>query len=114
MKREHLKNKFKSVQYFVVEIDDHNITQLKKSFGSPPSHKNRPTAIFVNTMKEYGISYKEDGHWHYKFQQMRNTNIIINKAYVIKNGKDILLLLLTRSFRFVLMLLKNTQNMKLC
>ncbi len=52
MKTEPLADKFTSFGWHVVEIDGHDITQLKKSLGTPPSHKDKPTAILMNTCTE--------------------------------------------------------------
>ncbi|WP_273760642.1 transketolase [Bartonella sp. ML70XJBT.G] len=67
MKTEPLADKFTSFGWHVVEIDGHNMTQLKTSLGLLPFHKDKPTAIMMNTIKGSGISIMEDDiSWHHK------------------------------------------------
>ncbi|MET3589614.1 transketolase [Bartonella silvatica] len=51
MKTEPLVDKFISFGWHVVEIDGHDITQLKRSLGSLPFHQDKSTAIVMNTIK---------------------------------------------------------------
>ncbi|EJF98899.1 hypothetical protein MEI_00066 [Bartonella vinsonii subsp. arupensis Pm136co] len=80
MKTEPLADKFTSFGWHVVEIDGHDITQLKKSLSSPPFHKDKPTAILMNTIKGGGISIMENYiRWHHKVPTDEEYNIAINE-----------------------------------
>ncbi|VEJ44861.1 transketolase [Bartonella vinsonii] len=80
MKAEPLADKFTSFGWHVMEMDGHDITQLKKSLGSLSSHKEKPTAILMNTIKGCGISYMEnDICWHHKVPTDEEYNIAVNE-----------------------------------
>ncbi|WP_275450237.1 1-deoxy-D-xylulose-5-phosphate synthase N-terminal domain-containing protein [Bartonella vinsonii] len=80
MKTEPLADKFINFGWHVVEIDGHDITQLKKSLSSSPFHKDKPTAILMNTIKGCGISYMEnDICWHHKVPTDEECNIVVNE-----------------------------------
>ncbi|WP_246348464.1 hypothetical protein [Bartonella callosciuri] len=80
MKTESLADKFTSFGWHVVEIDGHDITQLKTSLESLPSHKDKPTAIIRNTIKGSGIFTMENEiTCTIKFQQMRNIILLSRK-----------------------------------
>ncbi|UTO28664.1 transketolase [Bartonella harrusi] len=67
MKTEPLADKFISFGWHVMEMDGHDITQLKESLGTLSLHKEKPTAILMNTIKGNGISIMEnDIRWHHK------------------------------------------------
>ncbi|EJF96402.1 transketolase [Bartonella taylorii] len=80
MKTEPLADKFTSFGWHVVEIDGHDITQLKTSLGLPPFHKDKPTAIIMNTIKGSGISYMENNiTWHHKVPTDEEYNLAVNE-----------------------------------
>ncbi|MCZ2158106.1 hypothetical protein NPX99_02215 [Bartonella sp. 220] len=80
MKTELLADKFISFGWHVMEMDGHDITQLKKSLGSLSSHKEKPTAILMNTIKGSGISIMEnDILWHHKVPTDEEYNIAVNE-----------------------------------
>ncbi|WP_273755994.1 transketolase [Bartonella sp. MM73XJBT] len=80
MRTEPLADKFTSFGWHVVEIDGHDITQLKTSLTSSPFHKDKPTAIIMNTIKGSGISYMEnDITWHHKVPTDEEYNLAVNE-----------------------------------
>ncbi len=80
MKTELLADKFTSFGWHVVEIDGHDITQLKTSLGLPPFHKDKPTAVLVNTIKGSGISTMENAiTWHHKVLTNEEYNLAVNE-----------------------------------
>lgn len=57
-----LKEKYKSFNWEVVEVDGHNFTELKKAFEIKSSS---PLMIIANTVLGKGVSYMENNYkWH--------------------------------------------------
>ena len=60
-------DKFKSFGFHVIQIDGHDIDQIKQAFKEARSTKNKPTCIIAKTIKGKGISYMENRvEWHGK------------------------------------------------
>ncbi len=59
--------KFKSFGFNVIEIDGHNIDEIKEAFRIARNTKERPTCIIAKTIKGKGISFMENkASWHGK------------------------------------------------
>lgn len=59
--------KFRSFGFNVVEIDGHNIEQIKNAFTIARETKGRPTCIIARTIKGKGVSFMENkAGWHGK------------------------------------------------
>lgn len=60
-------DKWRAFGFGVVEVDGHNIHELKKVLTSLPVERGKPTAIICHTIKGKGISYVENNmQWHHK------------------------------------------------
>ena len=62
-----IKEKFKSFNWRVIEINGHDFDQIKKAFNQFLKEKKKPTLIIANTIKGKGISFMENNEkWHAK------------------------------------------------
>lgn len=62
-----IKDKFESFGFNVLQIDGHDISQIKKAFIDAKSQKDKPTCIIAKTIKGKGISFMENQvDWHGK------------------------------------------------
>ena len=80
---EPLKEKFKSFGCHVLDINGHNLLQIRKAFRK--KIQNKPKIIIANTIKGKGVSFMENNIlWHYKSPdkfQLKKALIEINKRY---------------------------------
>lgn len=59
--------KFKAFGWNVLEIDGHNISEIKDALKKAKETKGKPTMIVANTIKGKGVSYMENDYtWHGK------------------------------------------------
>lgn len=64
---EPLKEKLKSFNWHVQEIDGHDFTHLEKAFSRTSLAKGKPNIIIAHTIKGKGLSTIEDkNEWHYQ------------------------------------------------
>ena len=62
-----IKEKFKSFNWRVLEIDGHDFDEIKIAFNKFFKEKNKPILIIANTTKGKGISFMENNEkWHAK------------------------------------------------
>ena len=62
-----IKEKFKSFNWNVIEINGHNFTQIRNAFNNFFLEKKKPTIIIADTIKGKGISFMENNEkWHAK------------------------------------------------
>lgn len=60
-----LSDKFKAFGFNVLEIDGHNLDEIKNSLKEAKEFKNKPTAIIAKTVKGKGVSFMENQcSWH--------------------------------------------------
>jgi len=60
---EPLRDKIKSFNWDLIEINGHNIEEILSSLSTP--HPGKPIAIIANTIKGKGVSFmEEDNSWH--------------------------------------------------
>jgi transketolase len=58
--------KWEAFGWNVIEVDGHNIAELRKAFEGIPTINGKPTFIIANTIKGKGVSYMEDiKKWHH-------------------------------------------------
>jgi len=58
--------KFKAFGWQVMEVDGHNISELRAAFDAIPEEKDKPTFLIANTVKGKGISFMENEvTWHH-------------------------------------------------
>jgi len=58
-----LKGRFEAIGYKVVEVDGHNMEQLKEAYSV--KEQKRPICIIAKTTKGKGVSFMEDKvEWH--------------------------------------------------
>lgn len=61
-----LKAKLEAFGWHAEELDGHNHNELAKYLAAS-KHKNKPTALILNTIKGKGVSFMENSvAWHYK------------------------------------------------
>jgi transketolase len=74
-----LKNKWAAFGWHTIEIDGHDMREIKSSLTL--RKKNKPVAIVANTIKGSGVSFMEDNNnWHYR---------IPNKQEVLKAFEEL-------------------------
>lgn len=63
---EPLADKWKSFGFAVMEVDGHNLDELKSALSSVPAEQDKPTAVICHTTKGKGIKFIENNpEWHY-------------------------------------------------
>ncbi len=64
---EPLTDKFKSFNFFTMNINGHDIIEIKKAILKAKKQKKKPSVIICHTIKGKGINKAEnDSKWHYK------------------------------------------------
>ena len=59
--------KFRSFGFEIINIDGHNLEEIKSAFEVARNIKNKPVCIIANTIKGKGVSYMENKpEWHGK------------------------------------------------
>ncbi len=59
--------KWKSFGFAAVDVDGHNVNDLKKVFAQIPIVKDRPSVVICHTIKGKGVSFTENNlQWHHK------------------------------------------------
>ena len=67
MHLEPLGAKWKAFGFNVMEINGHNLNQIKKTISNAKKNKKNPTVIICHTVKGKGLSVAENNAtWHYK------------------------------------------------
>ena len=62
-----INEKFQCFGFNVIEIDGHDIGQIKQAFKKAKETKNKPTCIIAKTIKGKGVSFMENkAEWHGK------------------------------------------------
>ena len=62
-----INEKFQCFGFNVIEIDGHDIGQIKQAFKKAKETKNNPTCIIAKTIKGKGVSFMENkAEWHGK------------------------------------------------
>ncbi|MBF0244862.1 MAG: transketolase [Planctomycetes bacterium] len=60
-------DKWKSFGFSMMEINGHDLTQLRAALGSVPFDRGRPSGIICHTVKGKGFPFAEDNlAWHHK------------------------------------------------
>jgi transketolase len=64
---EPLMDKWRAFGFATVEVDGHDVGELRKVFARIPLDNDRPTAVICHTVKGKGIPFAEhDPSWHHK------------------------------------------------
>lgn len=64
---EPLVDKWKSFGFETVEIDGHNIAEIKSTLNRLPFNPDKPSAIICHTVKGKGFPFAEgNANWHHK------------------------------------------------
>ena len=67
MNLESLKDKLNAFNWNVLEIDGHNIEEIRNAYKNFNENNDKPTFIIANTIKGKGVSFMENTHeWHGK------------------------------------------------
>jgi transketolase len=62
-----LADKLRAFGWEVIEIDGHDLGQIKSAFEKAKTVKGKPQAIIANTVKGKGVSFMENNvNWHGK------------------------------------------------
>ncbi len=62
-----LRGKWESFNWFVEEIDGHDVAQIVGAFAQAQKNRGRPTVILATTVKGKGVSFMENNNsWHQK------------------------------------------------
>ena len=60
-------DKWRAFGFGIIEVDGHNVGELRKVLSLLPVEQVKPTAIICHTIKGKGISYVENNmQWHHK------------------------------------------------
>ncbi|MDO8513284.1 MAG: transketolase [bacterium] len=79
MPLEPLDEKYRAFNWYIEEVDGHNIDQLIKVFEKS-KNQNKPTAIIANTIPGKGVSFFErDYHWHGKAPSQEEAALAIKE-----------------------------------
>jgi len=71
---EPLTSKWRAFGFSTLEVDGHDVSELRKAFGRLPLDGTRPTAIICHTVKGKGIPFAEnDPAWHHRTKLSRET-----------------------------------------
>jgi len=64
---EPLLDKWRAFNFAAVEVDGHDVEELRKVFRRLPLAPDRPSAVICHTVKGKGIAFAEnDANWHHK------------------------------------------------
>lgn len=67
MPLDQLPQMWKAFGWEVIEVDGHNLEQLKEVYDQLSKSAEKPTAIIAHTTKGKGVSFMEDdNNWHYR------------------------------------------------
>lgn len=71
---EPLAAKWKAFNFEPIEVDGHDVDDLRQVFRSLPLVTDRPTAVICHTVKGRGIPFAEhDARWHHKSRLAQDT-----------------------------------------
>lgn len=77
--QKNLVEKFKAFGFESIEIDGHNLDEIKSALNQKTSS---PKAIIANTIKGCGVSFMQDKlEWHYKCPNEEQTNQAISEIF---------------------------------
>ena len=72
--------KFKSFGFQIINIDGHNIEEIKSAFEVAKNVKDKPVCIIAKTIKGKGVSYMENkAEWHGKAPKEEQYKIAIEE-----------------------------------
>jgi transketolase len=64
---EPLTDKWRAFGFGVVEVNGHDVTELRQALAALPAAKGKPTAIICHTVKGKGIKFAENNmEWHHQ------------------------------------------------
>lgn len=74
--------KWQSFNWHTIEIDGHNLSQVREAFLEAQNTKGRPTVIIARTVKGKGISFMEDvAGWHGKAPGREELEMALKEIY---------------------------------
>ena len=80
---EPFKDKFLAFNLNVIEIDGHNINDIKQALISANNYHDKPTIIIAKTIKGKGVSFMEDNPiWHGKAPNDDEYNLAIKELEI--------------------------------
>jgi len=60
-------DKWRAFGFAVIEIDGHNVEELRSVLSKMPLSPDKPSAVICHTVKGRGVSFVENNpHWHHK------------------------------------------------
>src|SRR5262249_7378625 len=64
---EPLADKWKSFRFAPIEVDGHDVEDIRRALRKVPIASDRPTAVICHTVKGKGLSFAEGNPmWHHK------------------------------------------------
>ena len=82
------KDKFFAFDFFVKEVDGHNVDELYKLF-SEKNNTNKPMVVLCNTIKGKGVSIVEnDPRWHWKLPSKKELKTFMNELDITQEEID--------------------------
>ena len=76
---EPLLDKWRAFGFAAIEVNGHDVSQLRGAFANTPVEKEKPTAIICHTVKGKGLDFAEhDPSWHH---QSRIDQDLIDQLY---------------------------------
>lgn len=85
MPLENLKDKLESFNWFVIEIDGHNIKEIISAFNMAKTISQRPTVIIAHTIPGKGVKFMEnDFSWHGKAPNSKEAKDALDQLKTLK------------------------------
>jgi transketolase len=76
MQLDDLAEKWRAFGWNTLEIDGHDVEQLKAALSSDSSVAGKPKAIVAHTVKGAGISFmQDDNNWHYRIPSLEEVEL---------------------------------------
>lgn len=92
MNIEPIADKFKSFGWHTIEIDGHDLHQIREAFDQFEQHKGAPTAIIARTVIGKGVSYMEhEPIWHGKAPSADEAAQALQEIGPSSYGEDLVL-----------------------
>ena len=78
---EPLTDKWKSFGFNTINVNGHDVAELRRSLSDKERSPNKPTAVIAHTVKGKGISFAEhEPTWHHKSRMAKDVFVELYKA----------------------------------
>ncbi|PIY39124.1 MAG: transketolase, partial [Candidatus Aquicultor secundus] len=83
---EPLKDKYRALNWYVIEVDGHNIRQIIAACKEAKAIYEKPTAIICHTIPGKGVSYMENNYeWHGKAPTKEQGDVALRQLKAEQN-----------------------------